>query len=62
LLFHTLSKYSRLESTIIYEQLGKPRHVHDFVADFDWEPVTERSQTLKKIRNFIASIREMIPE
>ena len=60
LLFQTLNKYSRLESTVIYEQLGKPRHVHDFVADFDWDPVTERTQTLSKIRNFIASIQQAI--
>ncbi|MGE4633577.1 MAG: hypothetical protein AAEJ47_11125 [Planctomycetota bacterium] len=62
LLFQTLNKYSRLESTIVYEQLGKPRHIDDFVADFDWEPTTERTQTLKKIRNFVASIRETIIE
>ncbi len=60
LLFHTLLKYSRLESTVIYMALGKERHQNDFVADFDWDPMTERSQTLKKLRNFIDAIREKL--
>ncbi len=60
LLFQTLSKYARLESTVVYKQLGKPRHVHDFVADFDWDPATERTQTLSKIRNFVTAISERV--
>ncbi len=58
LLFQTLQKYSRLESTIVYEELGKPRHKHDFVANVDWGPATERKQMLTRIRNYISSIRE----
>ncbi|MBT5737009.1 MAG: hypothetical protein HN891_07120 [Planctomycetes bacterium] len=60
LLFNVLVKYSRLESTVLYEALGKPRHIHDFVANFDWEPVTERKQTLSRLRNFIEAIRQSI--
>ncbi|OUU23564.1 MAG: hypothetical protein CBC13_05220 [Planctomycetia bacterium TMED53] len=62
LLFHTLVKYSRLESTVIYLALGKERHRNDFVADFDWDPATERTQTLGKLRNFINAIREKLAE
>ena len=62
LLFHTLVKYSRLESTVIYLALGKERHPNDFVADFDWDPATERTQTLGKLRNFINAIREKLAE
>ena len=62
LLFHTLVKYSRLESTVIYMALGKERHPNDFVADFDWDPATERTQTLGKLRNFINAIREKLSE
>ena len=62
LLFHTLVKYSRLESTVIYLALGKERHPNDFVADFDWDPATERTQTLGKLRNFINAIREKLSE
>ncbi len=62
LLFHTLAKYSRLESTVIYMALGKERHRNDFVADFDWDPATERTQTLGKLRNFIDAIREKLEE
>ena len=60
LLFGVLVKYSRLESTVVYETLGKPRHINDFVANFDWPPVTERKQTLSRLRNFIEAIRESI--
>ncbi|MEE2856481.1 MAG: hypothetical protein VX949_03715 [Planctomycetota bacterium] len=60
LLFGSLRKYSRLESTILYEALGKPRHLNDFVANFDWGPATERKQTLPKLRNYIESIRASI--
>lgn len=60
LMFHMLNKYSRLESTLIYSSLGRDRHINDFVADFDWDPVTERTQTLGKLRNFIDSIDEKI--
>ena len=60
LLFGSLNKYSRLESTVIYEALGKPRHLSDFVANFDWGPATERKQTLSKMRNYIDSIRTSI--
>ena len=62
LLFHTLVKYSRLESTVIYMALDKERHPNDFVADFDWDPATERTQTLGKLRNFINAIREKLSE
>ena len=61
-LFYSLLKYSRLESTVIYMALGKERHPNDFVADFDWDPATERTQTLGKLRNFINAIREKLSE
>ena len=60
LLFGSLNKYSRLESTVLYETLGKPRHLNDFVANFDWEPATERKQTLSKLRNYVDSVRTSI--
>jgi hypothetical protein len=60
LLFGSLNKYSRLESTVLYETLGKPRHLNDFVANFDWGPATERKQTLSKLRNYVDSVRTSI--
>lgn len=60
LLFATLYKYARLESTVTYEALGLNRHENDFVANFDWGPETERKQVLDRIRNYISAIEESV--
>ncbi|MFQ5654438.1 MAG: hypothetical protein ACE5GW_06880 [Planctomycetota bacterium] len=57
LLFATLEKYARLESTLVYVALGKPRDKNDF-TDFEWGPETERRQTMKRLQNFIDSIED----
>ena len=60
LLFATLYKYARLESTVAYEALGLKRHENDFVANFDWGPETERKQVLERLRNYIDAIEEAV--
>ena len=55
-----IRKFSRLESTVTYEALGLPRHPNDFVANFDFEPETERELTLQRIRNYCGAIRQYI--
>lgn len=50
-------KYSRLESTVVYASLGLERDARDFVQNFDFDPATEREQTLMRLRNFSDAVR-----
>lgn len=60
LLAQAVLKYAKLESTVVYEALGRKRHANDFVPSHDFDPAMERDVTLERMGNYADSVRGFV--